>query len=103
MSILFIKFLITIVFKKQLSRSEEHTSELQSRPHLVCRLLLEKKNQGPRAYARGGLAVTVKAGGLRRAGGHRRGVPGRPVAQWTSVPQTPARLGAGPVDAVRPA
>src|SRR2546422_6085333 len=28
-----------------LSRSEEHTSELQSRLHLVCRLLLEKKNQ----------------------------------------------------------
>src|SRR5690625_5514503 len=27
----------------QLSRSEEHTSELQSRGHLVCRLLLEKK------------------------------------------------------------
>src|SRR5690554_7470937 len=27
-------------------RSEEHTSELQSRPHLVCRLLLEKKNAG---------------------------------------------------------
>src|SRR2546429_6490975 len=26
------------------SRSEEHTSELQSRLHLVCRLLLEKKN-----------------------------------------------------------
>src|SRR5690554_6967416 len=26
------------------NRSEEHTSELQSRPHLVCRLLLEKKN-----------------------------------------------------------
>src|SRR3989442_4204060 len=26
-----------------LGRSEEHTSELQSRPHLVCRLLLEKK------------------------------------------------------------
>src|SRR3712207_8396452 len=25
-------------------RSEEHTSELQSRPYLVCRLLLEKKN-----------------------------------------------------------
>src|SRR5437870_7454082 len=32
------------------SRSEEHTSELQSRGHLVCRLLLEKKNgkQTPR-------------------------------------------------------
>src|SRR5690554_7739276 len=27
-----------------INRSEEHTSELQSRPHLVCRLLLEKKN-----------------------------------------------------------
>src|SRR5690554_7792775 len=26
-------------------RSEEHTSELQSRPHLVCRLLLENKHQ----------------------------------------------------------
>src|SRR5690554_1080741 len=29
----------------KVSRSEEHTSELQSRPHLVCRLLLEKKKQ----------------------------------------------------------
>src|SRR6266436_9903496 len=28
-------------------RSEEHTSELQSRLHLVCRLLLEKKKQSP--------------------------------------------------------
>src|SRR2546429_6690542 len=27
-----------------IERSEEHTSELQSRLHLVCRLLLEKKN-----------------------------------------------------------
>src|SRR2546429_6529692 len=31
------------------ARSEEHTSELQSRLHLVCRLLLEKKKQ--RVYA----------------------------------------------------
>src|SRR3989442_8818064 len=30
-------------------RSEEHTSELQSRPHLVCRLLLEKKKKIPAA------------------------------------------------------
>src|SRR5690554_6165240 len=29
----------------RLARSEEHTSELQSRPHLVCRLLLEKKKK----------------------------------------------------------
>src|SRR5258707_5824790 len=28
-----------------LGRSEEHTSEFQSRPHLVCRLLLEKKKK----------------------------------------------------------
>src|SRR5690554_7028618 len=30
---------------KGINRSEEHTSELQSRPHLVCRLLLEKKKK----------------------------------------------------------
>src|SRR2546422_5292084 len=30
---------------RRLRRSEEHTSELQSRLHLVCRLLLEKKKQ----------------------------------------------------------
>src|SRR5690554_7396463 len=30
---------------KAFQRSEEHTSELQSRPHLVCRLLLEKKKR----------------------------------------------------------
>src|SRR2546429_5470829 len=30
-----------------LVRSEEHTSELQSRLHLVCRLLLEKKKKAP--------------------------------------------------------
>src|SRR3989442_10790285 len=32
---------------RQPDRSEEHTSELQSRPHLVCRLLLEKKKKKP--------------------------------------------------------
>src|SRR5258707_5702813 len=31
-------------FAPQAARSEEHTSELQSRQYLVCRLLLEKKN-----------------------------------------------------------
>src|SRR5690554_7259672 len=31
-----------------IKRSEEHTSELQSRPHLVCRLLLEKKKSNKR-------------------------------------------------------
>src|SRR2546422_5754462 len=32
-------------YGKPIKRSEEHTSELQSRLHLVCRLLLEKKNR----------------------------------------------------------
>src|SRR3989442_9220504 len=31
--------------KDRSHRSEEHTSELQSRPHLLCRLLLEKKKK----------------------------------------------------------
>src|SRR5258708_25010192 len=39
-------------------RSEEHTSELQSPDHLVCRLLLEKKNPAPVA----GLAALCGAG-----------------------------------------
>src|SRR3989442_16038570 len=34
-----------VIRDRALGRSEEHTSELQSRPHLVCRLLLEKKNE----------------------------------------------------------
>src|SRR5258708_26149484 len=33
------------------SRSEEHTSELQSPDHLVCRLLLEKKKNKPQSIA----------------------------------------------------
>src|SRR5689334_24973170 len=32
------------IFPPRAARSEEHTSELQSQFHLVCRLLLEKKN-----------------------------------------------------------
>src|SRR5690554_6994201 len=34
----------------QTGRSEEHTSELQSRPHLVCRLLLEKKKKNKKKH-----------------------------------------------------
>src|SRR5258705_7442261 len=34
------------------TRSEEHTSELQSLRHLVCRLLLEKKKKHPQTTAR---------------------------------------------------
>src|SRR2546422_6639064 len=35
--------------RQRLCRSEEHTSELQSRLHLVCRLLLEKKKKNKRS------------------------------------------------------
>src|SRR5690554_5370183 len=71
-------------------RSEEHTSELQSRPHLVCRLLLEKKNerrgdgrrelrrpcvvQGDRA---GGVLVPRPAGARQGQRPHGRAVRGR--------------------------
>src|SRR5436305_2535531 len=41
-------------------RSEEHTSELQSRPHLVCRLLLEKKNKASDCRS---LSVMIACGG----------------------------------------
>src|SRR5258708_31657067 len=42
-------------------RSEEHTSELQSPDHLVCRLLLEKKNSGVMVVNERGLkALGVK-------------------------------------------
>src|SRR2546429_3792604 len=39
--------------RAHLARSEEHTSELQSRLHIVCRLLLEKKKKYP-IYTRKG-------------------------------------------------
>src|SRR3712207_6853107 len=39
-----LSLLIPFVLYNLVLRSEEHTSELQSRQYLVCRLLLEKKN-----------------------------------------------------------
>src|SRR5437879_8243960 len=57
------------------SRSEEHTSELQSPMYLVCRLLLEKKNK---LHPCGGLglrhafhALRKERGDCRRGGGER--------------------------------
>src|SRR3712207_8583149 len=38
---------VRVFDRVHLLRSEEHTSELQSRQYLVCRLLLEKKNRSP--------------------------------------------------------
>src|ERR1041385_9439009 len=48
------------------SRSEEHTSELQSRLHLVCRLLLEKKNNDTRPGR--GTESRARRGGAPPAG-----------------------------------
>src|SRR3712207_7377618 len=39
-----------VVFSTLTTRLEEHTSELQSRQYLVCRLLLEKKKKKPSYY-----------------------------------------------------
>src|SRR2546429_3140971 len=53
-------------------RSEEHTSELQSRLHLVCRLLLEKK-KGFGVWGSGGGSQRRGGGGWPGAGGSPRG------------------------------
>src|SRR3712207_8408774 len=50
---------LRVAFFRQLAiRSEEHTSELQSRQYLVCRLLLEKKNARIQTSARKNLETT---------------------------------------------
>src|SRR2546428_9087600 len=44
--------LLHFFHREEVDRSEEHTSELQSRSDLVCRLLLEKKNHIPTSSPR---------------------------------------------------
>src|SRR2546422_3300862 len=53
-------------------RSEEHTSELQSRLHLVCRLLLEKKKNGKRRPSPGGQPHPCRGGARSRGLAARR-------------------------------
>src|SRR3989304_9177484 len=67
-----ILFASLMLNKPEMARSEEHTSELQSRLHLVCRLLLEKKKHGggetgafPRSPLRGGGAPGRRAASRR--------------------------------------
>src|SRR2546422_6380125 len=64
---------------KEISRSEEHTSELQSRLHLVCRLLLEKKKNKKQPHTRPHLEcrvlVTPKRAPYRRTPGPRSAAP----------------------------
>src|SRR5690349_23155936 len=58
-------------------RSEEHTSELQSRRDLVCRLLLEKKKQPPRPSTPSAFTTSVR---------HRRLILMLPIRTFTSEP-----------------
>src|SRR5262245_64186440 len=78
-------------FSAVMARSEEHTSELQSLRHLVCRLLLEKKKcQGtglPRMRGEGG-PCTHRAEGLWRSGGHAQRV-GRQAQRTNAVSDGP--------------
>src|SRR5215203_550852 len=59
-------------------RSEEHTSELQSRQYLVCRLLLEKKKNTPSHWGPPRHEV-VPLFAVRLASGCPQGVPDRSV------------------------
>src|SRR2546430_10515045 len=43
--------LVCVKFRDKMTRSEEHTSELQSQSNLVCRLLLEKKKESTKHLA----------------------------------------------------
>src|SRR3989442_9890587 len=54
---------VLVLLERSSRRSEEHTSELQSRPHLVCRLLLEKKKRGASDEGARGRAGVCAHGG----------------------------------------
>src|SRR2546422_5443544 len=82
------------------SRSEEHTSELQSRLHLVCRLLLEKKNAGAGGLPNDGAAHPLRpdpsgARARRRRPAVRSGGGGEPhVRAGATRPVPGVRAGA---------
>src|SRR3989440_1991150 len=69
-------------FARAKGRSEEHTSELQSRSDLVCRLLLEKKKKArrhPGRHGRGDVPAELRPGergAVRAATAPRRAVRG---------------------------
>src|ERR1019366_9050099 len=52
-------------WKKDVCRSEEHTSELQSLTNIVCRLLLEKKSSRDAPYERGACGARAHRGPVR--------------------------------------
>src|SRR5258708_9729171 len=65
----FIKLTMDKVELRACLRSEEHTSELQSPDHLVCRLLLEKKKRGAKCRPNQGQEPTLGPLRVRRSGG----------------------------------
>src|ERR1039458_3060946 len=74
-------------------RSEEHTSELQSLRHLVCRLLLEKKNLRNINHSPALLPAekALERGALTGAGANRRPLP-VPLRKITLVHAIPPQL-----------
>src|SRR2546423_2867249 len=68
---------ITILWASMWERSEEHTSELQSWLHLVCRLLLEKKKHEVGGHWRGQLPRAGNAVPKEQRRAHQRPRPRR--------------------------
>src|SRR2546429_3223229 len=85
-----IDFLVSGYTRGEIPESEEHTSELQSRLHLVCRLLLEKKKKTASALQ------TTRALASPQSHTHLR--PHLPPAARPNNPTSP-----GPSPTIRPA
>src|SRR6266700_4191688 len=73
--------------RDRLVRSEEHTSELQSREKLVCRLLLEKRKRGGSA---GGRSAAAAYRSRRPRGPSPPSGRPRPPSQGTAIRTSPA-------------
>src|SRR5258707_1713674 len=80
---------VTSCASKRMERSEEHTSELQSRQYLVCRLLLEKKKKHKHGLAKRKRYTIIRSRGAhRRSRGHNRDVcrsPRDDIHEYVSV------------------
>src|SRR5438093_3304037 len=90
--------LASITRKPSCTRSEEHTSELQSLTNLVCRLLLEKKNDDLEAAGAGEAqrAAPLRPAGLRpEARGRRQGRSRRLGARDELLPHHAQHPGPG--------
>src|SRR5690625_5724873 len=83
-----------IVSRQLTLRSEEHTSELQSRGHLVCRLLLEKNNNT--GYARWSRTPGTAASGARRSGRRTAATAASHTAQTAARPANVGSSGQHP-------